>query len=783
MGLTMGMGLLAGVLAALGAWCEGMRVTPAWLPWLLALATLALALPVRTRPLAALCTGLLWAGAALRDYGLGSLPPAFDERVLVEARVAGIPERRGATERFTAYLAPLRPGSGLRPGMLASLRWDDAPALHAGDTWQLTVGLHAPPTAANPGSGDTALLALRLRLQGAGQVIASPLNQRTSMRCCTLDRLRERLGAWMARRVPERDAAALIVALAVGDTQRVSVEQWRIFNAVGITHLVAISGLHVTLFSLVAGWCAAQAWRRWRWLQSRCARGSCSALVGVTAAAGYALLAGWSVPTQRTLLMLAAWHGLALLARPRRATTTLAAGLTGVLWLDPLSPLSAGFWLSFLAVAALLLGSAVGPPAAGGWRGMLREQAWVGVALLPVTIAVFGSLSLAGLVVNLAAIPFFSFLLVPLVLAATACTAVLPGLAGLLLQGAAACVQGAWPLLEAAANLRYALWRAEPGPAWFLLAAAALAVVLLPWPRWMRASAALALVPLAAPASTPLPAGSFAATTFDLGSGEATLVRTTHHALLFDDGEVHGSGGAVAARVLVPALRHYGLSRLDRVLLPRMDGDRGDGVAALDAALAQPAALWAAPRTRSRSRGSAHGEGAAADDPGEGSVEGQGAELELPQEFRACAAGEHWRWDGVDFELLAGEGCSLRISSGASALLLPGPIAAARQRLLLARVQGTTPVLLVPGQGARSAWSPALAAAARPQWVILAGTPRTAARPAQAATLAAWCATGARALLTGQSGAVELAFSPSGAIRIATRRRAWVSCPIGSAAE
>jgi len=358
-------------------------------------------------------------------------------------------------------------------------------------------------------------------------------------------------------------------------------------------------------------------------------------------------------------------------------------------------------------------------------------------------------------VVNLEAIPFFSFLLVPLVLAATACAPLLPWLAGWLLQLAAACVHLAWPVLEAAANLRLALWRAEPGPAWFLLAAAALVVALLPWPRWMRASAALALLPLAAPARAPLPPGSFAATTFDLGSGEATLVRTAHHALLFDDGEVHASGGAVSARVLVPALRHYGLSHLDRVLLPRLDGDHGDGIASLDAALEVPSGLWAAPRK---------------------------AEA-LPQEFRPCTAGERWHWDGVEFAVLAAEGCMLRIASGASALLLPGPVSAARQRGTLAASITPTPVLLVPGQGARSAWSPALAAAARPQWVILAGTPRTAARPAQAATLAAWCATGARALLTGQSGAIEMAFSPTGAIRIATRRRASVSCPIESAAE
>jgi len=177
-------GLLAGVLAALAAWAEGWRATPGWLAWALAVACVLLAARLRWRPVAGLCAGLLLAGFALHDYDLGLLPPAFDERVLVEARVVGIPERRGAIERFTARLSPLRPGSGPRAGMLASLRWEDAPPVHAGETWQLLVGLHAPPVAANPGSGDTALLALRLRLQGAGQVVASPLNRRNAVRCC-----------------------------------------------------------------------------------------------------------------------------------------------------------------------------------------------------------------------------------------------------------------------------------------------------------------------------------------------------------------------------------------------------------------------------------------------------------------------------------------------------------------------------------------------------------------------------------------------------------------------
>ncbi len=257
-------------------------------------------------------------------------------------------------------------------------------------------------------------------MHAAGQVVPSALNHRLAPAAPGLDGLRERIAYAIAARVSERDAAALIIALAIGDTQRISVEQWRVFNAVGITHLVAISGLHVTLFCLAVAWIAGKLWDRMRCLQERTPRHTFATLLGLVAALGYALLAGWSVPTQRTLLMLAAWHSLRWAARPRPAARTLAAGLVGVLLLDPLAPLASGFWLSFLAVGALLVQGAVTPLQASGWRGHLHTQGYVMVALAPVTIAVFGSVSLAGLGVNLLAIPAFSLLLVPLILAAYA---------------------------------------------------------------------------------------------------------------------------------------------------------------------------------------------------------------------------------------------------------------------------------------------------------------------------------------------------------------------------
>jgi competence protein ComEC len=730
--ITHALALLAGVLAAIGMHNHGEGGW--WAPALFAAGLLLYAVRA-LRPLASCCAGFLWAWWPMQQYDQSRLGVDFDERALVVAQIEGLPLRRGDEVFFTALLQPERPVRLPEPPWRAQLRWPAAPAVNAGERWQLLVALRAPPDAINPGSAAFALQPLRLRIHGAGHVLSSVLNRRLAPAPASLTGLRERIARAIAARVAERDAAALIIALAIGDTQRVSVEQWRVFNATGITHLVAISGLHVTLFCLLVAWSGGHLWRYCPWLQRRSARHSFAALAGLIASCGYALLAGWSVPTQRTLLMLASWHGLRIAARPRTASRTLAFGLIGVLLLDPLAPLAAGFWLSFLAVGALLLQGAITPAPLPAWRALLYTQAQVAAALLPVSVAVFASISLAGLAVNLIAIPLFSLLLVPLILAAVVALGVWPALGGLLLKGAVLVISGFWPLLHAVAASPAALLQASAPRWWYLLAAPAVAVALLPWRPWMRGTAALALLPLAIPAATEPAPGSFAATVFDLGRGQAVLLRTAHHALLFDDGETWESAGSASAARLVPALRYYRIRHLDVLMLPHLDADHGAGVAAIAAAVPVPTLRVGAMRN-------------------------------LPPEFVPCRNGERWRWDGVDFELLDGSACALRISAGRNALLLPGAAAARAQILQLALHLSPTAVVLIPGQGRAAARQTELIQAAAPRLAILAADARAARTASVAASVAAWRAAGAGIHITGVDGALELQFRPDGPISL-----------------
>lgn len=674
------------------------------------------------------------------------LPPGYAQRWLAEVEVSGVPQQQGDEQRFTARLRDAR-GEG--PWRAAQLTWPRAPspAPLAGERWRLLVSVRAPPASANPGRADHRLALLRSGMHVAGTVVSSPLNQRLATAGPSLDGLRARLAAALRERVAERDAAALAVALAVGVTDDVSPAQWRVFNATGITHLVAISGLHVTLFALLA---MALARRLWWWSPAlhRYRRDSFAALLGVAAAGAYALLAGFSVPTRRTLLMLAAWQLLRALARPAAAAPALAVAAVLVLGFDPAALVSAGFWLSFVAVAILMYATPQGPRGLLGWRELWNAQWRVAVGLTPVTVAVFGSVSVAGLWVNFLAIPLFSLLLVPLALAATATVLWLPAVADPLLQLFAWLHGGIWPWLFQVADSDLSLWRTQAPSWWCLLAAPAAALWLWPagWPQ--RLSAALALLPALFVARAALPAGECEITTLDMGQGTAVIVRTAGHTLLYDNGEAWRSNGARTAGTVLPALRALGVRAIDRVVLPRVDADRSAGLVALAAEL-PVREYWAT-----------------------------GAEL--PPEFRACAEGAGWRWDEVSFRWL-GAACALEVRAAGTAALLAGELSREQQDALVAEGLGRYDWVLLPRHGFATGDSPALRAAVGARVAVLTQSSSGARAATVQRTADAWRAAGARVLLTGETGAVHARLGRSGLS--ATTERAGPACTSVSCAQ
>jgi competence protein ComEC len=512
-----------------------------------------------------LCVGWLLASYAANQYLQLRWPEAQSgERVLVEATVESIPTTQLLGASFDAkvrVLKPVRVCAHIEGGctdytLRARLLWRDrVRPVHAGERWQLLVNLKPPRARFNPGAVDMELHLFRERVHALGTVVESRLNRRIDAGHQPLNALRERIVRNIEGRVADRDAAALISALGVGATGEMSREQWRVFNATGTTHLVAISGLHVTLFALIALAISRQIWQIGLWRIVPISREPFAACMGLAASTAYAFLAGFSVPTQRTLIMLAVWLIARSSARACGPLTTLNAAMIAVLLLDPLAPLAAGFWLSFAAIAAIIL---VTHGRTDRAREAIRVQLGVSLALAPVSLAAFGSIGLTGLLVNVFAIPIFSFVLVPLVLLAILLMPAGETLSGLVLDATTWICINLWSPLVWASELPLALIYAQPPPWWYAAAALFITIALLPWPLRLRAACLLWLIPCAVSAPRAPAYGGLFLTMLDVGQGTAIVIRTSGHTFTYE------AGDHTAEHTLIPYLRSQGIRVVDR---------------------------------------------------------------------------------------------------------------------------------------------------------------------------------------------------------------------------
>lgn len=654
----------------------------------------------RAAPLFLFACGFLWA-AGLAHLRMGDwLAPELEGRDLeVVGVVASLPAPGERAVRFELDVesAPVR----LPRKILLSWYGQGAladPGVHPGERWVLAVRLRRPHGHANPGGFDYEAWLLERGIGATGYVRHGAGNRKIGLRSGLLDlveRAREAVRERIRAQLGATPAAGILAALAVGDQRAIPDEEWRLFNRTGVTHLMSISGLHVTLVSGLAAWLVAFAWRRVPAAALRLPARRAAAVAAIVAALGYTLLAGFAVPAQRTFYMvavvaLALWSGR--IASPWR---TLALALAAVVAADPWAPLAPGLWLSFGAVALIFYVAGVGPR----WLQWARLQWAITVGLAPAALALFGQVSLAGPLANAVAIPLVSAVVTPLALLAV----VLP--LDFVLELAATLVEGLLAFLEWCAALPGALHQQHAAPPWTaLLALGGAAWILAPrGVPWRACGTALMAPAFCLPPAAPAP-GEAWITTLDVGQGLSVLVRTASRTLLYDAGPGFGPEADSGGRIVAPVLRGAGIERLDLLVLSHEDSDHLGGaltvletfqVDALASSLAPAHALHAFAPAAAR-----------------------------------CAAGARWEWDGVRFEFLhpgAGrraarrndESCVLRIAAAGGSFLLTGDIERAAE-LELAKANPRTDVLLVPHHGSRTSSSEAFIAAVSPRWAIAA---------------------------------------------------------------
>jgi competence protein ComEC len=703
----------------------------------------------RARPIAvAFAAGVAW--ACLRAWSLlpDPLPAHLSSTDLVlVGDIVSLPEVQGARTQFD-----FEPRGVRLAGLPARIRlswFQHEPAPRAGERWQLTVRLRAPRGFANPGGYDYEGELFRAGIGATGYVRDNAINQRQSVRTARYPVLTLRAG--IARRIERTlegsPATGVISGLAVGASQGITPGQWRVFAATGTTHLIAISGLHITMVAALAMLLAQALWRLPRAGTPRSSRPDVTCLCGALAALAYAALAGFSVPTQRTLVMLLCALSATWLRRSQPPANVLALALIAVLVYDPHAVLTAGLWLSFVAVAAIILGvgSLLGRPRP--LCAFLSTQGAVSVALLPATALLFGSVSLVAPIANLFAIPLFSALLVPGTLLGVALMLPFPALGELLLHLVARLCELSWPAFEWTAALPGALVHfATPGLRQALLMSVSAAVLMSPLPVWLRAPGWLLFAAMVSSNPARPAAGAFTATTLDVGEGLSVVVRTRSHALLYDTGPAFRSGRSAGELVIAPYLHAQGISQLDMLVTSHADDDHAGGAAAVEEALVVATARHGGMPRRA---------------------------LRAPSS--ACNQGEAWIWDGVRFEFLhprAGEqwsdndgSCVLAVSAGATRVLLTGDIELEAERRLLERSGlARAAIVIVPHHGSRSSSSEALVRRLQARWAIVsAGAGNRWGFPHEP-VVRRWCEAGAEVIDTAEWGAITIVVNATGAV-------------------
>lgn len=759
--LSLALALLAGTLC-LPLLAHSLPPLPGWPLWLLVLGLLAWR-PVRLAGALLLGLALFWQAA---DQRLADrLPPSLEGRDLVLCgRIASLPERVGRALRFRFDPVAAAPDCISIPTRLR-LSWyrsDQRP--RGGEIWRLRVRLKRPAGFLNPGGFDYERWLFVQDIGATGYVRRDPDNRRVG-EGGGLAALRQTLYDRLAGRLGQTPGAGVLLALLLGTRQGVDDAQWARFRDTGTGHLMAISGLHVGLAAALGAGLGGWLWSRSARLCTALAAPRAALLAGLVLAAGYALLAGLSIPTRRALVMLAVL-ALALGAgRQVRRRDGWALALIAVLLFDPLAPLSVGFWLSFLAVGLILyLAAGRKTPRRGirGWILGLRVPVLLALGLAPVSLLAFQQASLVGWLANLVAVPWVGVAVVPAGLAGLVLEAV--GLPGGWLLGIAA---RAFALLDATvlaplASLPFAAGSAAMGPPAFALAAFGTLWLLAPRGVPGRALGALMWLPLLQPATQAPPPGSAEVILADVGQGLALVVRTQRHALVYDTGPRFQSGFDTGEAVVVPLLRTLGVRALDRLVISHGDNDHIGGARSLLATMPVYSVLTSVPDR-------------------------------LPERpLQACRRGQAWQWDGVRFEMLhpvAGQrpgndaSCVLAITAAdGSRLLLPGDIERATERALLRALPDAlhAEVLVAPHHGSATSSTDAFVAAVAPEWVLYPVGYRNRYGFPRAEVRARYAAAGARALDTAQDGAIRFRLG-AGAIRPQalrqTGRRLWHRAP------
>lgn len=643
------------------------------------------------------------------------LPAALHSSIVtVYGKVVQIPDHQIHTkgEKLSFYLLVSHTKNHDFRGKIKLSWYRNLPdSLLPGDEWQLQVKLKQPNGLLNPASFDYEQYLFRQAVVASGYVIdKSDSNQLVNRsNGISVDRFRLVIADQIKATVDDPEIASVLSALTVAIKHDMPQGLWDTLRATGTSHLLAISGLHIGMIASVGFFLVRLLWFAIPKLYLVFPVQKAGLLLGAVFAMVYAALAGFSISTQRALVMVLIILLALLLQRFIALGRVLAFALFVVLLIDPFSVLDVGFWLSFIAVAMIFYWLAQQTiPQCKTWRLKLKHliilQLLLSLAMLPLTGLFFGTASWLSPMANLLAIPWVSLLIVPF------------ALLGVLLQSLSIDWAATWSWSIAAFHIKWLLifldsLAALPNstlflskPPWWLLPFAMLGILLIFAPRHFPAKwlGLLLILPIFLHQPLRPQAKAFELVLLDTGQSLSSLVKTKHHNLLYDTGYASAMGFNIGERVIVPYLKATGINQLDTLVVSHLDNDHSGGVSSVLKHLVVE-------RIHSS----------------------EDVDF-ISQETLLCAAGQRWQWDGVNFTYLHPEldhvykkrnnrSCVLKVWNDHHQLLLTADVEKRAEKRMIFNQNNdlSSEVLLIPHHGSKTSSTLAFLEAVNPRLALV----------------------------------------------------------------
>lgn len=689
--------------------------------------------------------------------------------ITVEGEVVSLPRnsltRTGANaQRFEFSAHHVEPQTCKGPRRLLLTYYGDE-IVRPGQRWRMGVKLKKPWGLSNPGSFNIQSWYAQSEVGATGNVGRNKalLLEEGPPDWRNYNLLRQYLSHEIAQLEIDSQVKGILRAITVADKSGMDGHMWTVFQRFGINHLLVISGLHIGFIAGLGFLLGGQLARLMSILGFIRLAGVVQGISAFSFAFAYAALAGFGLSTLRATTMLTCFIFASLISRFSFSGNNLLIAAALIVIAMPLSVISSGFWLSFLAVACLLW--------LGSWSvnrrlplKTLHAHVYMSLAMIPLGGWFFGGVSQVALLANLVLVPLVGLFTVPIALLGVAML-----LCGFSLWAQVLLV-AAWPLekilphaVAFADTHTEVLYRFLSLTATeMLLTLLALALLPVPLPWNIRLLIPLLALPIFLPVQDGVMNSEYAAklTILDVGQGTAVVLQSGGQTLLYDTGGGDPAGRNMANAVILPYLRAEGVQALNTVVISHGDNDHSSGVKTILKSMQVGALL-------------------------------KGEYLPGQETARVCRAGEAWRWpSGVTFQVLSPDAsrgqssnnssCIIQVHIGEFSLLLPGDIEAKGEKDVVAywRSALQSEILLASHHGSATSSSFPWIKSVQPRQLVFSngylnqfGHPHNAVRTR-------FEQRGTSTFSTALEGALEIYIDPNHAILIKSnrtlQRRYWL---------